>query len=360
MKSKLTFAILALGAATGASAQSNVTIYGLVDSGVEFVNHAGPTNTSLVRMPNLTATAPSRIGFRGTEDMGDGLKAIFVLESGIAIDTGSLNYGNRLFGRQALVGLSNRYGTLSLGRQYTMTFYALLDSDILGPNIYAMADLDSALPNTRSDNTVGYLGKFGAISVGATYSLGRDAAGPGGPQATNCPGELAADKQACREWTAMVKYDGSSYGVSASYDKMRGGPGALFGLTKGDFTDERTTANGYVKFGGAKIGGGVIHRRNTTAASFTSDLYYIGALYPLGDAWTVDGQYAYLDIKRSGNDVGYVGLRATYNFSRRTAAYITAGHVVNHGVSAVAVSPGVTTLAGASQSGTMLGLRHVF
>lgn len=361
MKSPFTFAIpalLALGAATGAGAQ-NITIYGVIDSGVEFLNHVGPANTNLVRMPSLTASTPSRFGFRGVEDLGDGMKAVFVLESGFGLDTGTLNYGSRLFGRQASVGLSNDYGTLSLGRQFTMTFLALIDSDILGPNTYAMTDLDGALPNARSDNSVSYLGRYRALTFGATYSLGRDAAGPTGPQATGCFGELAADKQACREWTAMVKYDGGAYGVSTSYDKMHGGPGALFGLTKSDFTDERSTLNGYVKLDSMKIGGGVVHRRNTSAASFTSNLYYLGAAYPI-NVWTLDGQVARLDIHNSGNDVNYAAVRATYNFSRRTAAYLTAGHVINHGTSAVAVAPGLATVAGAAQSGIMLGLRHAF
>jgi hypothetical protein len=70
------------------------------------------------------------------------MKAVFVLESGIAPDTGSLNYGDRLFGRQAYVGINGNYGALSLARRYAMTFYALLEADILGPNIYAMGNLD--------------------------------------------------------------------------------------------------------------------------------------------------------------------------------------------------------------------------
>src|SRR5450830_1780271 len=257
----------------------NVTIYGIIDTGVEYLTHSGPNNTNLARMPSISASVPSRIGFRGTEDLGDGAKAFFVLESGFGADSGALNYGNRLFGRQANVGLSNQYGSITVGRQYNMTFYALLDSDILGPNNYAMSDLDSYLPNTRSDNAIGYLGKFSGISCGATYSLGRDAAGPAGPQATNCSGELAGDAQACRQWTVMAKYDAPSFGVSFSHDNQHGGPGAIAGLTRSDFHDVRSTANGYVKLDSWKIGAGLIHRNNTSAAGFTSNLYYLGAAY---------------------------------------------------------------------------------
>ncbi len=147
-----------------ASAQS-VTLYGVVDTGVEYVSNVGANGYGLTRVPNNTATVPSRWGLRGTEDLGGGLKSIFVLESGFAPDTGSSNQGGRLFGRQALVGLSNQYGQLSFGRQYTMLFWATLDSDILGPNVYGSGSLDSYLPNTRADNAVSYKGTFGGVTV---------------------------------------------------------------------------------------------------------------------------------------------------------------------------------------------------
>src|SRR5437762_2042426 len=185
-----------------ASAQSSVTLYGVIDTGVEYVSNVGANGHGLVRMPNLTATVPSRWGIRGSEDLGGGLKSIFVLESGFSPDSGSSNQGGRLFGRQALVGLTNQYGQLSFGRQYTMLFWATLDSDILGPNVYGSGSLDSYLPNTRADNAVSYKGTFGGFTVGATYSFGRDTvnAGPS-PAGTNCAGENAADSKQCREWS---------------------------------------------------------------------------------------------------------------------------------------------------------------
>ncbi len=350
---------LALASAGAAQAQ-NVTIYGIVDNGLEYLNHTGPGNTSLVRMPNLTASTPSRLGFRGTEDLGNGLKMSFVLESGFTIDSGGLNYGGRLFGRQANVALSNAYGTVTLGRQYNMTLFAVMDADILGPNIYAVSNLDSYLPNTRTDNALGYIGKTGAIAYGATYSLGRDAAGPAGPQATNCGGELSADSSACRQWTVMAKYSGPLLGVSASHDRMNGGPGAQFGLSRSSYSDERSTLNGYTKFGAVKIGAGALHRKNTSAASFTSKLFHLGASYAMNEQVSFDAQLAHLDVARSDNDATLFSARATYAFSRRTAVYLTAGHIDNGGVSAIAVSPGATTLAGAAQSGVMAGLRHAF
>ncbi|MCA3188107.1 MAG: porin, partial [Cupriavidus sp.] len=79
-----------------ASAQS-VTMYGVVDTGVEFVNNVGAAGNSVVRMNTLTGTVPSRWGLRGTEDLGGGLKSVFVLEGGFAPDSGNANQGGRLF-----------------------------------------------------------------------------------------------------------------------------------------------------------------------------------------------------------------------------------------------------------------------
>jgi predicted porin len=352
-------ALVTLAAFSAGAQAQDVALYGIVDTGVEYLNHSGPGNTSLVRMPNVTASLPSRFGLRGTEDLGDGLKASFVLENGIALDSGGLNYGGRLFGRQAFVSLGNAYGTLSLGRQYNMTFHALLDSDTLGPNLYALSNLDPYLSNTRSDNAVGYLGKAGGVSFGATVSLGRDAAGPAGPQATNCAGESAADSRACRQVTAMVKYDAPRFGIAASWDKLRGGPNALFGLNSSRYSDTRSTLGGHVKVGTVKIAGGVVHRVNQSMASFDANLVHLGAMVPFG-TWAVDGQVARLNLLRSGNDALMLAVRLTCFLSKRTAAYATAGQVRNSGTSALAVSPGATTLAGMDQSGITLGLRHAF
>lgn len=116
---KLIIAVAVLGAFTGAAqAQSNVTIYGLLDSFVE-VGHNGQNSVTRV---HSGGTGPSRIGFRGTEDLGGGLKAVFTLETGVNVDDGSAAQGGILFGRTAMVGLTGDFGTVSMGRQYTPLF----------------------------------------------------------------------------------------------------------------------------------------------------------------------------------------------------------------------------------------------
>src|ERR1700739_2517468 len=118
-------ALAALGAfACGAHAQSSVTLYGIVDEGFNINTNAGGKH-----LYNLSSGVlqGSRWGLRGTEDLGGGLSAIFVLENGFDVNTGKLGQGGLMFGRQAYVGLSSRYGTVTLGRQYDSVV------DYLGP-----------------------------------------------------------------------------------------------------------------------------------------------------------------------------------------------------------------------------------
>src|ERR1700739_251822 len=112
-----TLSLALLGAASAAHAQSSVTLYGLIDESFQFVHNANPNNDNLYHLAQGNLQG-SRWGLKGTEDLGAGLKAIFQLENGFDINTGRLNQGGRMFGRQAFVGLSSPYGTVTLGRQY--------------------------------------------------------------------------------------------------------------------------------------------------------------------------------------------------------------------------------------------------
>lgn len=356
--------VLSVACLAAQAQTTNVTIYGILDTGVEYLNHVGPNSNSLVRMPTLTGSLPSRLGFRGTEDLGGANKAVFTLENGLAVDSGTAQQGGRLFGRQAYVGLTGEWGALTLGRQYTMLFWSILDSDVLGPNIYGSGSLDSYIPNARTDNSIAYRGTFSNITIGATYSFGRDTvnAGPS-PAGTNCAGENAADKQACREWSAMLKYDGAKWGLAAAYDRLYGGPGAFAGLTKSDLTDSRATLNGYVKWQDLKLTAGVIRRDNQGSPTARSDLYFVGAVYPVTPLLTIDGELFRLDFKDSPNRSTLFALRGTYSFSKRTSAYLTAGYIGNDGASNLSVSSGATgsnPQAGQTQTGAMIGIRQFF
>ncbi len=361
---RIVLAALALSALpTVASAQS-VTLYGVVDTGVEYVSNIGAAKQSVVRIPNVTGTVPSRWGLRGTEDLGGGLKSVFVLESGFAPDAGTSGQGGRLFGRQALVGLSGDWGQIALGRQYTMLFWAMLDPDILGPQVYGTGSLDSYIPNARADNAVSYKGTFGGLTVGATYSFGRDTvnAGPS-PVGTNCAGENPRDKSACREWSALIQYATKTWGVAAAYDSQRGGPGAFAGLTSSGLKDDRLSLNGYVLLDRTKIGLGVIRRDNEGSPTPRSELWYGGVAYDITPAFTLAGQVNYLKFHNSDNKAILYALRGTYAFSKRTSVYTTAGYINNGGQLALSVSSGAAgsnPQPGGSQFGVMMGVKHIF
>lgn len=355
------------GAANAQQApSSSVTLYGTVDAAVEHLTNAGSNGATLTRMPGWTGgSAPSRLGFRGSEDLGGGLRAIFTLEEGFGVDSGALNQGGRAFGRQAFVGISAPWGTLTLGRQYSMLFWSQLDADILGPSMFGSGSLDSYLPNARVDNAIAYRGTFSGVTLGATYSPGRDSvnAGPS-PSGTNCAGESATDTKACRQWSLLAKYDTAQWGAAVAVDEITGGAGAFAGLTSSSLKDRRSTVAGWAKFGDVKVGAGLIERRNEgSAATPRSSLWYLSAAYPVTPQFVVDGEVFKLDYKNSANQATLFALRGTYNLSKRTAVYATAGHIANDGALAMSVSnaaAGGGPVAGGSQTGIGVGIRHSF
>ncbi|WP_168795935.1 porin [Paraburkholderia aromaticivorans] len=362
---KLKWSAALLVAATGCTyAQSSVTLYGIVDTGVSYYNNATSSGGSMVGMPFLTGELPSRWGLKGVEDLGAGYKTFFVLESGFQPGTGLLNYGGRIFGRQANVGVNSDYGSLTLGRQMNMTMYALSNADVIGPSIHSMADFDSYLPNARSDNAVGYLGTFRGITVGGTYSFGRDAAGPAGPQATNCGGQVPGNFVACRQYTALLAYDSASFGVAASYDVMRGGTGASAPLNNSADTDTHNIVDGYVILGPTKIGAGWIRNNVASATHLQSDILFAGATYYATPSFFFDAQgVRYLQRgtagKNASNSTLVVG-RMNYLLSKRTTVYTSVGYMLNSALAANPVAAGGTVGAGMDQLGVMVGLQQKF
>jgi predicted porin len=350
-----------------------VTIYGLIDAGVEVIDKVGASGGTLTRMPTNTSTVPSRLGFRGQEALGDGLSAVFTLEMGLLVDSGTLGQGGRSFGRQAFVGLSGPWGSATLGRQYSMLFWSLLDADLIGPGVYGMGSFDAYVPNARTDNTVAWRGRFGGWNLGAAYSFGRDVvnAGPS-PAGTNCPGESTSDRRACRAWSVLAKYDAAGWGAAAALDRQYGrtptsaSDPVFGGLTSSGRSDTRLSVNGYVKLGSAsRIGAGLLQRDNDgNPAAKKNRLWYVGATTPLADLLTLD---AALMMQRysasSQRNATLLAARLNYQLSKRTAAYLQVARMANNSLSALSVSggaPGSAPVAGADQNGVSVGLRHAF
>jgi Outer membrane protein (porin) len=361
---KVAFAAVALAAAAPCAWAQAVEVFGLIDIAVEHVDNVGATGRDLNRIPGSTGSLPSRIGFRGYEDLGDGLRAVFVLEQGFAPAMGNFSQGARAWGRQALVGFTGPWGSLTIGRQYTMLYWSILDTDILGPNIYGSGSLDAYIPNARADNAIAYKGVFGGWTFGTTFSFGRDTVNGSSPAGTNCAGE-SSDFKACHEWSALAKYDAKSWGAALAADQIRGGPGAFAGLTSSSLTDTRISLDGYANVNAdLRLSAGWIRRDNEASVSVPrSDLWYVGALYAATPFLKVEGEAFRLDFHGSANEATLLAARATYSLSKRTAVYATIGHIVNGGALALSVSggaPGSNPLPGAAQSGVAAGLRHIF
>ncbi|APR34119.1 porin [Paraburkholderia sp. SOS3] len=162
-----------------AHAQNSVTLYGLIDEGVNFTNNAGSGSAVQLRSGD---TAGDRWGLKGSEDLGAGLSAIFRVEGGFNGSNGQLGQEGRLFGRQAYVGLSSdRYGTLTLGRQYDPTidlFSSITAAGSWGGDVGAVpfdndnADWDFRVNNSVKYTTPNYRGLTGEAMYGFSNTAG--------------------------------------------------------------------------------------------------------------------------------------------------------------------------------------------
>ena len=164
MKKSL-LALVALGAFAGAAhAQSSVTLYGIIDEGFIFNNNAKGGHLYGLSSGVMQG---SRFGLRGTEDLGGGLKAIFVLENGFDVNSGRLGQGGLMFGRQAYVGLSSQFGTVTLGRQYdsVVDYVGPLPSDVQKITMYSAGLHTSAKEPEAAEALVTALRAADAIIV---------------------------------------------------------------------------------------------------------------------------------------------------------------------------------------------------
>jgi predicted porin len=174
MKKSL-LALAALGTFAGvAHAQSSVTLYGIVDAGFVYNNNSQGQKLYSTSAGNLQG---DRWGLRGTEDLGGGLKALFVLENGFNAFNGTLGQKGDEFGRQAYVGLSSQFGTVTLGRQYdsVVDYTGALEVGSQWGSFYAAhpGDLDNMNNSNRVNNAIKYASaNYSGITFGGLYSLG--------------------------------------------------------------------------------------------------------------------------------------------------------------------------------------------
>ncbi|MGU7782815.1 porin [Burkholderia sp. PU8-34] len=164
-----------LGMAGSAFAQSSVTLYGLLDVGVNYQSNAG--GKPLVNMTSGMLNG-SRWGLQGKEDLGGGLSAVFRLENGFDVTNGKLGQGGLMFGRQAYVGLSSHaYGTVTLGRQYDAIVEFVNPFAVAntwgGPPLAHPGDVDQMAHTNRVNNSIKYMSPdFYGFRVGGVYGMG--------------------------------------------------------------------------------------------------------------------------------------------------------------------------------------------
>jgi predicted porin len=235
--------VLAVAAVSGAAfAQSNVQIYGLVDVGF---SHRGDNANNNIGSQNTIddgLSTGSRLGFKGSEDLSNGLTALFVLESGFAVDTGNQRQSSRLFGRQAYLGLTGSFGTVLAGRLYA-PHYSLLSSvdpfraGTVGRyrNVFA-AGLTTGGENlfdpTRVDNTVAYVTpSWSGFNVTAAYStnaIGQET--PGNDNAGAAGGGAAGSQTGDNSVIALLpRYTNGPLDIGISYHRIKNKTDAPFG-----------------------------------------------------------------------------------------------------------------------------------
>lgn len=386
---KLNYMVVAtsLVCSSAAIAQSSVTLYGVVDINVEYANHVGVVPTAanqfnrgpsndVIRL-NSGGYSGSRWGIRGTESLGSGLNAVFVLENGFALDNGTLQQSGRMFGRQAFVGLQKEgMGQFSMGRQYNSMFDAMAN---FVPVAYAAQYEPGVLmtgPNFRQDNTVKYSGQFGAVSAVAHWSFGTGVALPqtvGVATPIGGNGEVPGQFRRDTAYGAGVTYQAADLGVSVAYDQWNPTIGTSSGTLK------KAAVGSSYAFGPVKIMGGYrwAQSKNTAGQLIQrDDFYWVGANYRLTPSIGLTLEYNYDNVKSLFGDTHVanpwqIAFVANYSFSKRTDLYLSTAYAKNAGLMmeslatayANSLSLGNSYTLGNGQNnmiGVATGIRHKF
>jgi predicted porin len=295
----------------------------------------------------------SRWGITGKEDLGGGLKAIFTLESGMAMNTGALQKGGRLFGRQAFVGLeSDRFGTLALGRQMTPMYRYFLALDPLGYSSYGFCAQDAQFVG-RADNAVSYLGHAGPFELNAMYSFGYDSTVANGAQV---PGAFRVGMQV----DVGARYRQGPVNVTFVYEQRQGQS-----VASADDSERRYVAGGSYRIGDATLYGGYELLLNDIAATLQASppqsMAFAGVRYKATAALQLAAAAYYHAYREVSAHAWGTGLNADYWLSKRTALYTDITYVINSSKAALSVTGSTTTVAtGANQLGVAVGVLHTF
>jgi predicted porin len=381
MKKSL-IALAVMAAAGAASAQSSVTLFGVVDATLAYGRASGTGAASLTQLTNSGYNS-SRLGFRGTEDLGGGMSASFWLEAGISNDDGraggGIAAGNNTqgtvvaantglnFNRRSTVSLAGNWGEVRIGRDYTPSFWNLTIFDPFGTNgvgqtmalvgavggngvaANAMAPNGTSGVLIRASNSIAYFlpANLGGFYGQATYYLGE-----------NAQNGLATEDDG-RGYGLRLGYGAGPWTLAASWERTNYAATAL----TGDFTT--WSLGGQWDFGMAKLMGHYVRDKRESTTNLDGRGWLIGALVPVGageirasySEYRIDNNTTAADPRSRRLSLGYV-----HNLSKRTALYATVARQRNSGGAAVALNGATfgTGVVNASSTGYDLGIRHSF
>jgi predicted porin len=359
-------------------------LYGIVDAGFVYNNNSAGSKLYSTSAGNIQG---DRWGLRGTEDLGGGLKALFVLENGFNAYSGKLGQGGDEFGRQAYVGLSSQFGTVTLGRQYdsVVDYTGAFEVGSQWASFYAAhpGDLDNLNNSNRVNNSIKYASaNYSGITFGGLYSLGgvagqfnRNQIFSGGIGYSQGPLQLGAGYLNVKN--PNFSFFGNTASASATASNMTAS--TVYSGYATAKTQQVISAAGAYTFGAATVGAtysntqfkdlgqtGVTATGQTTAGTAKFHNAELNFKYQLTPALLLGAAYDY--TKGYGvNDAKYHQgvLGADYFLSKRTDLYVDA--IYQHasgtdstGKTAVANINGLSASATSNQVAAVVGIRHKF
>lgn len=344
MKKTILSAAALLVMSGAAMAQSSLTLYGLVDLSLESVKLNGKTVTR-VTSDNY---ASSRLGFRGTEDLGGGLKANFVLESGLKPDTGAAGSGSTFWSRSAWVGLSGGFGDLRLGRIDSTIGAMAGNTAILGGQDYD----DFKIANTFAG--VDYRRVNNAI----TYSLPKllDGLSAQVQYFTDADGQEDATDKTGRGYGLGAQYAAGPFAAGAAYIEVeRNATGSA----------EDSAALAYVSydFGVAKAIGYYNVDSTRVGEANRTEIIGLKAVVPYSSAFSVSfgvSQVRDAEGLTGDDDALIIAVKGNYALSKRTAVYGILTSIDNDNLARRQIGGGASTVAGKNSHGLAIGIRHAF
>lgn len=337
---KLSYACAVLAACSGAAcAQSTVSVYGLVDVGI--ARETGGAAGAVTKLTSGIANG-SRFGFKGKEDLGNGVAAVFVLENGFDATTGAMGQGGLLFGRQAYVGLEGPQGALRLGRQYTPIDDLVASTDPFY-NGYAgrMQNVLAQGYVARANNEVSIsTPSLGGFCAAAYYGFG----------------EVAGNMRAGRHVAVSGSYTQGPLVVRLAHQSTNNVTAA--GATSG--AAKNTLIGAIYNAGSFKLHGTYGSSKTDAAgvASVNAHDLMLGVTVPFGSHALIASYVHRNDRLAVNRDATQLALGYTYDLSKRTTVYAAYGRIDNQ--NGARYLSGNATEPGTGPRAWDLGLRHRF